>query len=130
MKVCNRCKENLPDDRFSKRTYRSGNIGLQNKCKDCERKSRPQYYKPHDNARRKFGLSEEDYTTLINRSQGLCETCNKPMGDKRCIDHDHSTGKVRGVLCNKCNTALGLLSDDIQLLGRLIQYLEQSEQQE
>jgi len=124
MKLCNKCKVNLPDTSFSKRKYSSGNIGLQNKCKECERKSRSQYYKPHESARRKFKLTEEEYTTLINRSQGLCEVCNTPMGDKRCIDHNHSTGEIRGVLCNKCNTALGLVGDNTTTLTKLIQYLE------
>ena len=124
MKECSWCKETLPLDRFSKRTYISGNIGYQCKCKSCEKVSKKKYYKPHELARRKFKLTEEEYTTLINRSQGLCEVCNNPMGDKRCIDHDHKTGEIRGVLCNKCNTALGLVGDDVATLTKLIQYLE------
>ena len=115
---------------FSRRTYGSGTIGYQNKCKKCEREVRKTYYKPHDTARRVFKLSEEEYNTLINRSQGKCEVCAADMGAKRCIDHDHKTQKIRGVLCNKCNTALGLLDDNKATLKGLIQYLEQAEQQE
>ncbi len=125
IKYCNKCSRDLPTTKFGLRTYGNGEKALQSKCKDCERVIRKQYYKPHEYARRKFKLSEEDYNTLINRSQGLCEVCNTPM-TKRCIDHDHKTGKVRGVLCNNCNTSLGLLNDSVETLNKLIQYLEQS----
>ena len=124
MKTCTACKRELSYDNFHKRTYASGNIGYQPKCKDCHRDIRRGYYKPHDTARRKFNLSEAEYNTLINRSQGLCEVCNIPMGDKRCIDHDHVTGEIRGVLCNNCNTALGLVGDNVTTLTKLIQWLE------
>ena len=124
MKTCNRCKVEKPLTEYYKRTYSSGNVGYQNNCKKCQGELRVQYWKPHQVARRKFGLSDEDYTTLIERSQGLCEVCNTPMGDKRCIDHDHKTGKIRGVLCNNCNTALGLVGDNVATLTKLIQYLE------
>ena len=129
MKVCSKCGIELPDNKFSKRTYPSGNTGLQNKCKDCERKIRQKYYKPHESARRKFKLSDEDYTTLIEESQGCCNVCLQPT-TKLCIDHNHYTGKVRGVLCNNCNTALGLVGDNVITLSKLIRYLEQSELQE
>ena len=124
MKLCNKCKVEKPLTEYYKRTYSSGNVGYQNNCKKCQGKQRVQYWKPHQVARRKFGLSDEEYTTLIERSQGLCEVCNNPMGNKRCIDHDHNTGEIRGVLCNNCNTALGLVGDNVTTLTKLIQYLE------
>jgi len=123
MKTCSWCKETLPLDRFSKRTYSSGNIGYQCKCKNCEKVSKKKYYKPHEQTRRKLGISEEDYNTLIEKSKGGCEVCSRPL-DKVCIDHCHTTGKVRGVLCNNCNTALGLVGDNVATLSKLIQYLE------
>ena len=123
MKNCSWCKETLPLDRFSKRTYSSGNIGYQSKCKSCEKVSKKRYYKPHENIRRALNISDSDYTTLIEKSQGHCEVCSRPL-TKICIDHDHNTGKVRGVLCNNCNTALGLVGDNVSTLTKLIQYLE------
>ena len=123
MKVCNKCRENLPDEKFSKRTYSSGNVGLQNKCKDCERTTRSAYYKPHETARRKFQITDEEYSTLMNKSKAGCEVCHAPLR-KVCIDHCHSTNKVRGVLCNNCNTALGLVGDNVEILSNLIRYLE------
>ena len=129
MKVCNKCRENLPDSEFHKRTYKTGNVGLQSSCRTCSSRQRVKYYKPHDTARRRHKLTDEEYTTLIAESQGKCNVCSRPL-TKACIDHDHTTGKVRGVLCNNCNTSLGLVGDNTTTLTRLIQYLEQSRQQE
>lgn len=128
MKVCIKCKNELPDDQFHKRTYKTGNVGLQSSCKTCSSKQRAKYYKPHDAARRKFKLSDEEYTALIEKSQGHCSVCDRPL-TKVCIDHDHKTGRVRGVLCNNCNTALGLVGDNTATLSKLIQWLERSRQQ-
>lgn len=58
-----------------------------------------------------------------------CEVCNQPSKVKLGAlhyDHDHSTGRFRGWLCHHCNTALGLLADDVARLRRLISYLEAS----
>lgn len=129
MKVCNKCGVNKPDTSFSKRTYQSGNTGLQNKCKECERSVRASYYRSHDAARRKFGLTEESYNALLEESKGLCTICSSPMGDKVCFDHDHETGKFRAVLCHKCNTALGLVNDDLTILERMVGYLKEHGQE-
>jgi len=86
MKICLSCNQSLPESSFHKRTYASGNIGLQPKCKKCQHNRRAKYYKP--------------------------------------IDHCHSTNKVRGVLCNNCNTALGLVGDNISTLTNAVKYLQ------
>ncbi len=123
MKFCNKCRQELPDEKFSKRTYPTGRVALQSKCKDCERSVRSSYYKPHESARRKFRLTDKEYNTLIEKSKEGCEVCSRPLS-KVCIDHNHLTGEVRGVLCNNCNTALGLVGDNVDTLSKLIQYLE------
>ena len=127
MKVCNQCKENLPDDQFHKRTMRSGKVGLQPKCKSCQTANRKQYYKPHEYMRRKFKLTEQQYSELMNVDS--CQVCGGDFGKKKCIDHCHTTDQIRGVLCHNCNTALGLVGDNVEVLSKLIQYLEQSRQQ-
>ena len=123
MKFCNKCKTDLPEERFHKRTYSSGKVAFQNRCKDCQKQSRKQYYKPHEKIRRELSISDEDYQQLIERCQGNCEVCSRRL-DKVCIDHCHSTNKVRGVLCHNCNTALGLVGDNVETLSKLIQWLE------
>jgi hypothetical protein len=121
MKTCNDCKISLPDSSFYKRTFSSGNVGLQPRCKKCATKNRRQYYKPHEFMRRKFKLTEQQYTELMGN--GNCQICSKVL-EKKCIDHCHSTNKVRGVLCNNCNTALGLVGDNISTLEEMIKYLQ------
>ena len=128
MKTCTRCLQDLSDDHFHKRTLRSGKTGLQPKCKKCSAEIRKKYYKPHEFMRRKFKLSTEQYADLM--AVEACQVCGQDFGDKKCIDHCHATEKIRGVLCHKCNTALGLVGDNVQVLSKLIRYLEQSKQQE
>ena len=120
MKKCNTCGQTLPLEDFHKRTYASGNVGHQHKCKKCYTKVRGTYYKPHENMRRKLNLSDELYEELMQKDN--CDTCGRVM-TKKCIDHDHVTGKVRGVLCNNCNTALGLVKDNVDTLKNMILYV-------
>jgi len=121
MKICLSCNQSLPESSFHKRTYTSGNIGLQPKCKKCQHNRRATYYKPHEFMRRKFSLTEDQYNDLMKNES--CKTCGEKMG-KKCIDHCHSTNKIRGVLCNNCNTALGLIRDNRQTLQNMLQYLD------
>ena len=118
MKTCSRCGEIKELDSFSKRSSRPS--GVQSKCKDCEREVRRQYYKTHEYARRRFKLTEDQYNDLMKNDN--CQICNVEL-TKKCIDHCHSTNKVRGVLCNNCNTALGLVGDNISTLQTMIEYL-------
>ena len=120
MKTCNDCKISLPDTAFYKRTFSSGNVGLQPRCKKCATKNRRQYYKPHEFMRRKFKLTEDQYNNLMSYTN--CQICDAEL-TKKCIDHCHSTNKIRGVLCNNCNTALGLVGDNTQTLQKMIEYL-------
>ena len=128
MKTCTRCLQELPNDQFHKRTMQGGKEGLQPKCKPCQTELRRSYYKPHEYMRRKFNLSEEQYTELMMAE--VCQVCGQDFGKKKCIDHCHSKEKIRGILCHKCNTALGLVGDNVQTLSKLIRYLEQSELRE
>ena len=122
MKYCTWCKKEKPLTRFSKRTYRSGKVGYQTKCKDCERVCKKKYYKPNENMRRQLGITDEKYDQLIEESNGMCSICDREM-KKICLDHDHSSGKFRGLLCNNCNTALGLVGDNVDTLHKMINYL-------
>jgi hypothetical protein len=121
MKTCSRCGETKELDSFSKRSDRPS--GVQSKCKDCEREVRIKYYKPHHDTRRKLKISDKIYEELMSNTN--CQICNVEL-TKKCIDHCHSTNKVRGVLCNNCNTALGLVGDNIDTLHKMIAYLNVS----
>ena len=125
MKSCTKCGQLLSEDKFHKRTYSSGKVGLQPKCKKCSSIERKKYTVKHESIRWKLGLTKEDVESLIAPGQCANPACRNK--DRRlCIDHDHDTKKPRGLLCHNCNTALGLLGDDVQIILGLSQYLAQS----
>jgi hypothetical protein len=71
----------------------------------------------------KYGMPAADYEQLLKEQHGACAICKSPL-IRSCIDHDHATRKVRGLLCRKCNTGIGQLNDDSALLQSAIAYLE------
>ena len=73
-----------------------------------------------------FGLKEGEYQVLLDSQNGVCAVCkgNCLTGRKLSVDHNHATGKVRGLLCAKCNSALGMVNDRIDLLEELVSYLK------
>ena len=84
--------------------------------------------------KRQYGITLEEYDDMLKKQQGLCYLCGLPETASKAtkdgvknlaVDHCHKTGKVRKLLCTKCNTAIGLLNDDIGLVKRLAQYLEE-----
>lgn len=84
------------------------------------------------NLRRKFGINLATYHSLASKQGGVCAICKaESNGPKRkyfSVDHSHKTGKVRGLLCNNCNFAVGWLKDNIINAHNLIKYLEQNEE--
>jgi hypothetical protein len=66
----------------------------------------------------KYGLTVEEADAMYAKG---CEVCGST--DRMCIDHNHKTGKVRGALCSRCNTALGMLLDDPKHAARLVEYI-------
>jgi hypothetical protein len=81
---------------------------------------------------RTYGISLEEYKIMAYKQSGVCLICGKePIENGNngtnnilVVDHNHTTGKVRGLLCGKCNKAIGLLHDDISILKSAIEYLE------
>ena len=124
-RICTSCKKILPQSSFYKRTLKSGNVSTQSRCKSCQGKQRVKYYKPHHLIRHMLKISNDHYEELMINNH--CNICGKEL-QKKCIDHDHKTKKIRGVLCNDCNTALGLFKDNQKVMKDAIQYLEQSTQ--
>ncbi len=72
-----------------------------------------------------YGLTLKKFNELINSQNNSCAICKKPFNEvTACIDHDHQTGKVRGLLCPNCNWALGHAKDNIKILESMIRYLQ------
>jgi hypothetical protein len=100
-----------------------GTVYSQDRCHAHYMKLR--VYKEH-------GLTEADYSQLLEQQNGHCKICQKPETATSgrstkvkdlAIDHDHKTGKVRGLLCSNCNRALGLFKDDLSNLQSALLYL-------
>jgi hypothetical protein len=133
VKLCSDCKTEKPEGEFGRvHGY------LNKRCRPCDsayKKSLPSY---NSEARRRakfkarYGITPERYDQMSAEQQGLCAICgnSEPGVDKRTgevmrlsVDHDHETGRVRGLLCQKCNRAIGLLDDDVDRLKWAIDYL-------
>lgn len=75
---------------------------------------------------KKYGLTLEDYLSMHRAQNGRCKICDKKDSEEvlnLCVDHDHDSGKVRGLLCDFCNTSLGFLKDDPDLFVKAAKYI-------
>ena len=76
-----------------------------------------------------YGLAPGDYERMIVEQEHRCAICSQ-LTDRLEIDHDHSTGQTRGLLCGHCNKALGLMGESIERLMRAAAYLGEYEEEE
>jgi hypothetical protein len=119
MKQCRSCGVEKP---LSEYHIRRDNGKHRNDCIECQRdkKNEKQY-------KELYGISLSDYDKLFEAQGGTCAFCHLPQHDPRknrlCVDHDHETGEVRGLLCSNCNVGLGLFKDDERILINAIRYL-------
>ena len=84
--------------------------------------------------RKKYGITIEQYEAMICEHNNVCVICfRSPRGNgsraKLHIDHCHETGKIRGLICPNCNTALGMVEDNTNILKRMIEYVERHKSQ-
>jgi hypothetical protein len=102
-------------------TERQRRYNQSEKGKAAARRAREKYRAKNPDywLRSKFGLSGEQWAELAKNGCGICGTMEDLV-----VDHDHKTGRVRGALCRKHNAAIGLLSDDPDLLRRATAWLE------
>lgn len=78
------------------------------------------------NIRLHYGVSVDDYQRMYDDQRGCCAICFAPFAGKGCIDHDHDTGRVRGLLCKPCNLAVGQMMDSPERLRSAADYLERA----
>lgn len=115
---CVRCAELIPARRKSSAKYCSA------ECKyAATQPARSRRYQ----LRVKYGITDAGFDELLAAQGGCCAVCrtaNPPgRGQRLHVDHDHATGKVRGLLCTECNVGLGKFKDDPELLRRAAEYL-------
>lgn len=122
--TCRCCKKSLPLDAFYVQpACKSGRWKTCRKCISEVRKRRyrtdPKYY----NRYTKYDLLPEQYDAMVAAQGGRCAICRK-IPSRMHVDHDHTTGEVRGLLCGPCNQGIGLLRDSPKLLRAAIRYLK------
>ncbi len=76
----------------------------------------------------RYGITRQQYDAMLQQCKGRCEVCKAPFSeitkDRPFVDHCHKTGKVRGLICLRCNAALGHAGDDSKILRALARYVE------
>jgi len=139
-KYCPKCRSTKTRAQFVKNAGMPDGLGPY--CKRCHRGYVADWRHRHpeviaemnkrNKARRKYqyrtryGITAQDYDAMSAAQDGKCAICAKqyPNGMRLDVDHCHTTGEVRGLLCRGCNTAIGKLKDSTALLTRAINYLE------
>lgn len=138
MKHCRLCKQQVSLDQFTRN--RTARDGLAYECGPCRRKAGREYATAHRNPERsriqklklKYQMTPEQFEVLVQNQKGLCAICDTAPLTILHIDHDHSCcakdtscGRcIRGLLCAKCNKALGLLNDNPVTLLKAAAYVE------
>ena len=141
MKQCRSCGVEKPLETFTKTRQRKDGYGSY--CKSCanerarfqyeQKRQDPEWYrlqqeKERDrHLRRTFGITSQEYDQMLHLQGGKCAICHTTeckSGYALAVDHCHTTGQIRGLLCRDCNTSLGKFNDDITILRQAVRYLE------
>jgi hypothetical protein len=131
-KRCPECGEVKPLTEFPRN--RSTSNGYATYCKPCHNKIGKETYlrlyggTREYHLRRRYGVRGVEVAAMVEAQGGLCLICGVGLAEH--IDHDHSTGKIRGILCFNCNAGLGKFRDRIDYLGRAIRYLKDHAERE
>lgn len=130
-KTCTQCNIEKSLSDFYKRKNRSS--GYLSECKDCTKKRNTKRYRENPDevndkrAAKIYGISYDQVVSMREQAGGYCQICGREgikHHSRLVIDHCHSTGKVRGLICSKCNTILGYCDDNPDILNKLSTYLK------
>lgn len=131
--TCTRCKEEKLETEFYVRKGRPNGKGRLSECKECTKKRTSKRYKKDPDlindkrAAKLYGLSLQEVVQMRKDANGICAVCNREglhHHKRLVIDHDHETGAVRGLICSRCNSAIGFLGDNIDNVENLLLYLK------
>lgn len=136
IRTCRKCGLEKPLECFRKNSKGKGRGHC---CRGCRTKTHKVWVAQSPEKRRaapekraayarkaKYGITNAEYQALAIKQQGLCAICGGPPTKKRlslAVDHCHSTGIIRGLLCDLCNRGLGQFKDSIELLEKALRYL-------
>jgi len=122
VKTCTTCREDFSLTEFY--SDRSSPDGRAARCKKCSRIAKKKTGRKSD-LKKRYNLSTEEYEYISFKQGHVCAICgSKSKNNKKLsVDHDHKTSAIRGLLCGNCNTSIGLLKDDADLVLKAYNYL-------
>jgi len=128
-KKCRGCGEVKNINKFA--TARRNKDGKEHFCKQC-RWNQKDKEKHNLSVRasllyREYGLTLDEYDTMLLKQNFVCAICKNKDKQRLCVDHNHKTKKVRGLLCSSCNRSLGALGDTIESIEGVLEYLIQND---
>ena len=130
MKECSKCNETKQLTEFNKSSKTKD--GRRQQCRNCEKEYRMSKDIKQQRYERdllnKYGLTIDSYNTMFTEQKGCCKVCSIHQSKLKrplAVDHNHNTGEVRGLLCDRCNRALGLFGDSPFLLESALEYLKE-----
>jgi hypothetical protein len=99
---------------------------LKRQLRERKRKSINPLAKKDSELRRLYGITINEYLTMLSKQGEFCKNCKQECKTKLSlsVDHDHKSGKIRGLLCNRCNRAIGMFEDNKELLRLAANYLD------
>lgn len=133
MKTCTKCKETKPLSEFY--VDRAKQDGKRNYCSSCDIEKSRRYREefPEKSKRQvrssklkiKYQIDLEQFEAMVESQNNSCAICKTEFYDPRrtCVDHNHTTGKVRQILCHHCNSGLGMFRESEEYLTNAINYL-------
>ena len=152
-KVCIKC--GIEKDLSMFQSRRSTKDGYRNECKVCRSTYDHLYYSKRENKDRRlkrqmdrywenrgeylrlmffrtYGITQEEKDKMVSTQGNRCAICHNEFRSSKdtCLDQRHSTGEIRGILCCKCNQALGLLDENIEIIKNLIKYVEKNNEKD
>lgn len=133
-KECKTCLRLFPLENFQKDVTKKDK--LRPYCKQCTSSRRKQLLSKETirkrNLEKNFGKGILDtYNKLFTQQGGVCAICRSPENGRYkhlSVDHCHDSGDIRGLLCNNCNRAIGLLKDNAELLKKAAEYVSKKQQ--
>ena len=127
-RVCSTCKVEKKYSEFNRHKNQPHGFGYS--CKECLAKKHDPVKTRTKRIKKVFGITFDDYNRMLKSQNNRCAICNSTAtGNRRHknlnVDHCHTTGKVRGLLCHGCNSGIGSMKDDVELLDKAIAYLRE-----
>jgi hypothetical protein len=121
MRKCARCNKEKEESEFPNGDWYCRRCDNLNYCNDLPHAKKRKY----QDIFRKYDITKREYDAMYKKQKGTCAIC-KEVPSRIMVDHCHETGKVRGLLCGGCNTAIGIFKDNPDTMKSAIKYIKKS----